>query len=41
MSLDALIVEHNTEDFLVGEYCMYDHGVKLDFVSGDMKWYDN
>ncbi|GMF47516.1 unnamed protein product [Phytophthora fragariaefolia] len=39
MSVDALIVEHDTEDFLIGEDWMYDNGVKIDFVSGEMKWY--
>lgn len=41
MTVDALIVEHDTEDFLIGEDWMYDYGVKIDFVSGEMKWYDD
>lgn len=41
MRVDALIVEHDTTDFLIGEDWMYDHGVKIDFVSGEMKWYDD
>ncbi|GMF58614.1 unnamed protein product [Phytophthora fragariaefolia] len=39
MRVDALIVEHDIEDFLIGEDWMYDTGVKTDFVSGEMKWY--
>ncbi|OWZ00709.1 hypothetical protein PHMEG_00028041, partial [Phytophthora megakarya] len=41
MTVDALIVGSNTEDFLVGEDWMYDHGVKINFVSSEMKWFEN
>ncbi|GMF40219.1 unnamed protein product [Phytophthora fragariaefolia] len=39
MSVDGLLVEHDTTDFLIGEDWMYDRGIKIDFVSGEMKWY--
>ncbi|GMF51122.1 unnamed protein product [Phytophthora fragariaefolia] len=38
--VDALVVAHDTEDFLIGEDWMYDKDVKIDFLSGEMKWYD-
>ncbi|GMF52732.1 unnamed protein product [Phytophthora fragariaefolia] len=38
--VDALVVAHDMEDFLIGEDWMYDKGVKIDFLSGEMKWYD-
>eukprot|EP00644_Phytophthora_capsici_P009529 jgi/Phyca11/107157/e_gw1.13.879.1 len=41
MTVDALIVDRDTEDFLIGEDWMYDQGVKIDFVSGEMKWYED
>ncbi|KAG6619303.1 RNA-dependent DNA polymerase [Phytophthora cinnamomi] len=41
MSVDALVVGHDTEDFLVGEDWMCDNGVKIGFVSSEMKWYDD
>lgn len=41
MSVDALVVDHDTDDFLVGEDWMYYNGVKIDFVSSEMKWYDD
>ncbi|GMF28427.1 unnamed protein product [Phytophthora fragariaefolia] len=37
--VDELVVEHDTMDFLIGEDWMYDRGVKIDFVSGEMKRY--
>jgi hypothetical protein len=37
---NALRVDSQTRDFLVGEDWMYDHGVKIDFVASEMKWYD-
>ncbi|ETP43812.1 hypothetical protein F442_09526, partial [Phytophthora nicotianae P10297] len=40
MTVDALIVVNDTTDFLIGEDWMYDQGVKIDFVAGEMKWYD-
>ncbi|OWZ00080.1 LOW QUALITY PROTEIN: hypothetical protein PHMEG_00028811 [Phytophthora megakarya] len=41
MPVDALIVDSDTGDFLVGEDWMYDHGVNIVFVSSEMKWYEN
>ncbi|GMF50204.1 unnamed protein product [Phytophthora fragariaefolia] len=41
MSIDALIVEHDTEDFMIGEQWMYDNGVNIDSVSGEMKLYSD
>eukprot|EP00644_Phytophthora_capsici_P007098 jgi/Phyca11/16746/fgenesh1_pg.PHYCAscaffold_22_\ len=41
MTVDALIVDRDTEDFLIGEDWMYDQGVKIDFVSSEMKWYED
>ncbi|KAJ8566523.1 hypothetical protein ON010_g6601 [Phytophthora cinnamomi] len=31
----------DTDDFLIGEDWMYDDGEKIDFVSGEMKWYSD
>jgi hypothetical protein len=39
MQVDALLVESDTPDVLVGEDWMYKQGVKIDFLSSDMKWY--
>eukprot|EP00644_Phytophthora_capsici_P015133 jgi/Phyca11/20875/fgenesh1_pg.PHYCAscaffold_75_\ len=36
-----LDTNRDTEDFLIGEDWMYDQGVKIDFVSGEMKWYED
>ncbi|OWZ12778.1 hypothetical protein PHMEG_00014001 [Phytophthora megakarya] len=41
MTADVLIVDSDTEDFLIGEDWMYDHGVKINFVSSEMKWFEN
>ncbi|KAE9079103.1 hypothetical protein PF010_g22874 [Phytophthora fragariae] len=40
MEVDALIIEGATTEFLLGEDWMLSHGVKIDFVSCKMKWYD-
>ncbi|KAE9281076.1 hypothetical protein PR003_g27775, partial [Phytophthora rubi] len=40
MEVDALIIEGATTEFLLGEDWMLSHGVKIDFVSCEMKWYD-
>lgn len=39
MVVDALIVDGPVEDFLLGEDWMLQHGVKLDFLTQEMKWY--
>lgn len=39
MVVDALIVDGPAEDFLLGEDWMLQHGVKLDFLTREMKWY--
>jgi len=33
-------VDSETRDVLVGEDWMYDHGVNIDFLASEMKWYD-
>jgi len=40
MVVNALLVDSETRDFLVGEDWMYDHGVKIDFLASEMKWYN-
>jgi len=40
MVVNALVVVSETRDFLVGEDWMYDHGVKIDFLASEMKWYN-
>lgn len=40
MQVDALVVDCDNDDFLVGEDWMYSRGVKIDFVASEMKWYD-
>ncbi|GMF62798.1 unnamed protein product [Phytophthora fragariaefolia] len=39
MVVDALVVEDATEEFLLGEDWMMQNGVKIDFISCEMKWY--
>lgn len=39
MQVDALVVDSDTEDFLIGEDWMYSRGVKIDFLASEMKWY--
>lgn len=39
MQVDALLVDCDTEDFLIGEDWMYSRGVKIDFTASEMKWY--
>ncbi|KAE8977750.1 hypothetical protein PR002_g24919, partial [Phytophthora rubi] len=39
MEVDALLVESDTPDFLIGEDWMYALGVKIDFLASEMKWY--
>jgi hypothetical protein len=39
MVVDALLVDNETRDFLVGEDWMYAQGVKIDFTASEMKWY--
>ncbi|KAE8907467.1 hypothetical protein PF003_g8424 [Phytophthora fragariae] len=41
MEVDALIVEGATGEFLLGESWMMKKGVKIDFVSCEMKWYED
>ncbi|KAG6614971.1 RNA-dependent DNA polymerase [Phytophthora cinnamomi] len=41
MEVDALIVEGATEEFLLGEDWMLRKGVKIDFISCEMKWYED
>ncbi|KAE8985182.1 hypothetical protein PF002_g20728 [Phytophthora fragariae] len=41
MEVDALIVEGATNEFLLGESWMMKKGVKIDFVSCEMKWYED
>ncbi|KAE8903582.1 hypothetical protein PF010_g15481 [Phytophthora fragariae] len=36
MIVDALIIEGNSAEFLVGEEWMLKKGVRIDFVSGEM-----
>ncbi|KAE8975284.1 hypothetical protein PF011_g24542 [Phytophthora fragariae] len=40
MPLDALVVEGAADEFLLGEDWMLQNGVKIDFTSCEMKWYD-
>ncbi|OWZ02185.1 hypothetical protein PHMEG_00026297 [Phytophthora megakarya] len=40
MVVDALVVEGATTEFLLGENWMVQKGVKIDFVSCKMKWYE-
>ncbi|OWZ06250.1 hypothetical protein PHMEG_00021521 [Phytophthora megakarya] len=40
MVVDALVVEGATTEFLLGENWMMQNGVKIDFVSCEMKWYE-
>jgi len=39
MMVDALLVDNDTRDFLVGNDWMYAHGVKIEFTMSEMKWY--
>jgi len=39
MMVDALLVDNDTRDFLVGDDWMYAHGVKIEFTASEMKWY--
>ncbi|KAE9070650.1 hypothetical protein PF010_g26181 [Phytophthora fragariae] len=39
MQVDALLVESDTPDFLIGEDWMYTHGVKINFLASEIKWY--
>ncbi|KAE9163772.1 hypothetical protein PF005_g30305, partial [Phytophthora fragariae] len=41
MEVDALIVEGATDEFLLCESWMMKKGVKIDFVSCEMKWYED
>ncbi|KAG6582929.1 Enzymatic Polyprotein [Phytophthora cinnamomi] len=41
MEVDALIVEGATEEFLLGEDWMLRKGVKIDFISCEMKWHED
>ncbi|KAG6608941.1 RNA-dependent DNA polymerase [Phytophthora cinnamomi] len=40
MTVDALIVEGASTEFLLGENWMLDKGVKIDFVACEMKWFE-
>ncbi|KAG3173165.1 hypothetical protein PI126_g955 [Phytophthora idaei] len=40
MTVDALVVEGAADEFLLGEDWMMRNGVKIDFTSCEMKWYD-
>ncbi|KAE8968787.1 hypothetical protein PR001_g27690 [Phytophthora rubi] len=40
MPVDALVVEGAADEFLLGEDWMLQNGVKIDFTSCEMKWYD-
>ncbi|KAG6583176.1 RNA-dependent DNA polymerase [Phytophthora cinnamomi] len=40
MEVDALVVEGAADEFLLGEDWMLPNGVKIDFTSCEMKWYD-
>ncbi|GMF58809.1 unnamed protein product [Phytophthora fragariaefolia] len=39
MTVNALLVQGATSEFLLGEDWMLQQGVKIDFVSCEMKWY--
>ncbi|KAG2977128.1 hypothetical protein PC118_g13069 [Phytophthora cactorum] len=40
MTVDALVVEGAADEFLLGEDWVMRNGVKIDFTSCEMKWYD-
>lgn len=40
MVVDALVVDGPAQGFLLGEDWMMRHGVKIDFLTGEMKWYE-